>query len=136
MFTQIKCSGADVPAVAAYELTNMIGTKIVQHVWLGRYRMRIEFGKYGLPLVSCRSSPQPSVKIFTFEGYRRHGYIQYNWIRQRKINLIGGNRARCYCINYLQKSLRSKHTTSDSLPHPRRKGVMQHHIFMAIPKNN
>ena len=53
--TQIKCGGANVPEADTYELTNMRWTKIIQHVWLGWYRSRIEFEKSRLPPVICRA---------------------------------------------------------------------------------
>ena len=31
---QIKCGGANIPAVASYEIPNRIGTNSVQHFWL------------------------------------------------------------------------------------------------------
>ena len=41
-----------------------------------------------------------------------------------------------YRINYLQKYLRGKQKTGDSLPRSWRMGGMQHHIFMAIHADN
>ena len=53
---KIKCGGSNVPAVAASELPNIIGTKIILHVWLGRYRRE-------LPPFSCRVPPYLGVKF-------------------------------------------------------------------------
>ena len=52
---QIKCGGENFPAVDAYEIKNRIGTEIVEHVWIGKFRIWVELGKYGLPPVGCRA---------------------------------------------------------------------------------
>ena len=44
--TQIKCGGSNVLAVAASELTNIIGTKTILHICLGQYMSQVELGKY------------------------------------------------------------------------------------------
>ena len=83
---QIKCSGATFPAVYAFELPNRRVTKIIQHVFIGQYRIQVEFGKYGLPPFSFREPPQLGVEIFIFEESGQSGPIQYKWIRWRKID--------------------------------------------------
>ena len=92
-----------------------------------------EFGKYILSPVSHRATPQTGVKICIFEGYGRRGPIYYKWSRQRKIKWTGERRGRCYLVNYPQKSLCVKWTTSDCLHRPWRRGGMQHNVFMAVP---
>ena len=42
---QIKCVGANVPAGSTSELPNIKGTKTILNIWIGRYKIRVEFGK-------------------------------------------------------------------------------------------
>ena len=46
LYTHIKCGGENVPSVDASEIPNRRDIKIILYVWFGRYRNRVEFGKY------------------------------------------------------------------------------------------
>ena len=52
-----KCGGKNVPAVAVSEIPNRRETKIILHIWIIRYRVRVELEKYGSPPVSRKSLP-------------------------------------------------------------------------------
>ena len=69
IYTQIKCSGAIFPEVAASEIPNRRGANIFQHIWIDHYRSRVEFEKFGVQPVVCRVPPYLGVKTFVFEWY-------------------------------------------------------------------
>ena len=134
--TNIKCGSTNVLAVDTSELTNRRRKKTILYVWLGWYRIRVEVGKYWVPPVSRRAPPSFGVDICVFEGSGWHGSIQYKRSRQTKIKWTGKGRGINYNRNYLQKKFCGKRKTGDSLPLSKRRGGMQHHIFMATPAEN